>query len=292
MENSEVRGSDDVDIGPLPDEDPRAHGLRTGVEGLRDLVARLLGDEGCPWDREQTLETLRPYLVEETYEVLEAMDDPAAHAEELGDLLFQIVFQSALREEQGEFDLDAVADGILRKLIRRHPHVFGTPEQRAARLDRETIRRQWAAIKRAEGRKAPDRHRDLEAIPRDLPALSRAWRLQDKAARLGFDWPDIEGALAKFSEEWAEFEEARAGDSRAALLDEFGDLLFVLVRIGQKLGLEPEDALRRANAKFERRFGHVLQRSAETGVDPSRAGLEQLEAWWQEAKSHEREPQE
>lgn len=267
----------------------RRHGIRDGVDGLRDVMNRLLGENGCPWDKEQTLETLRPYLLEEAYEVLESMEDPATHRTELGDLLFQVVFQSAIRERAGAFDLDGVADAIRDKMIRRHPHVFPPPGQEPRpNASQEELSAQWARIKeqeRAERNADEARPPDpLAGVPRALPALARAWRLQEKAAAIGFDWPDVAGSLEKFREEWNEFEEARTTGTPAQIRDEFGDVLFVLVRIGQKLGIAAEDALGDANAKFERRFAHMMKRCHERGVDPDAVGLAQLDAWWQEAK--------
>jgi MazG family protein len=271
-------------------DDHRAHGLRDGLDGLRDLMDRLLADEGgCPWDRAQTLDTLRPYLIEEAYEVLDAMDDADAHRRELGDLLLQIVFQAALREREGAFDLDDVIAAIRTKMLRRHPHVFG-PDRSAdgAPQDADAVARQWAQIKRAEQQSegtGGGPARPLAGIPRSLPALQRAWRLQDKAAAVGFDWPTIDGAVAKVREEWEELERARAAGDPAHVAEEFGDLLFVLVRYGQKLGIAAEDALRATCAKFEARFSHVMQRCHEEGLAPEDAGLDRLDGWWNEAKA-------
>jgi len=257
---------------------------------------RLLAEDGCPWDREQTLETLRHYLVEETYEVLEAMDDPVAHRAELGDLLFQIVFQSAIREREGAFDLSDVIAGIRDKMLRRHPHVFGPRDALGrAKVTPQDVEAQWERIKAAERRASgatdperPDHPQPMASIPTALPALARARRMQEKAAALGFDWPDVTGAIDKFHEEWAEFEEARASGDPAHTRDEYGDLLFVLVRIGQKLDIDAEDALRAANQKFDRRFDHVMRCCHEAGLTPGAVSLEQLDAWWQDAKRLER----
>lgn len=287
----------------MPEHDPppdhRALGLRDGLPGLRDLMDRLLDPEhGCPWDLAQTLDSLRPYVLEEAHEVLEAMDDPRAHRGELGDLLFQVVFQAALREREGAFDLDGVVEAIRSKMIRRHPHVFGAavadptagpvadPTAGPVRTAAD-VERQWAAIKQAE-RGAAGPPEPLAGVPRGLPALQRAWRLQDKAAQVGFDWPNVEGAVAKAREEWGELEHARAEGTLADVREELGDLLFVLVRVAGKLGIEPEDALRRANAKFERRFGHVMARCHALGLDPAGAGLATLDGFWDEAKAQER----
>ena len=283
-----------------PSLDPAAHGLREGLDGLRDLMDRLLADDGCPWDREQTLSSLRPYLIEEAYEVLESLDDPAEHRKELGDLLFQIVFHSALREREGHFDLEGVIEGIRSKMIRRHPHIFARAEGDAT-PSAEEVSRQWAALKAAEradaalqgaaagengedGKTAPPIPNPLAGVPRALPALQRAWRLQDKAAAVGFDWPDLDGPRANVREEWEELERAIESGDADAIEDELGDLLFVLVRLGQKLGVESEGALRRTIGKFESRFAHVMRRAHEAGIDPNAAGLARLDEWWNEAK--------
>ena len=263
----------------------RRHGLRDGLEGLRDLMDRLLAPDGCAWDREQTLDSLRPYLIEEAYEVLEAMDEPEAHRRELGDLLLQIVFQSALREREGAFDLEGVIAAIRDKMIRRHPHVFGARD--GDRPDADAVSKQWAQIKedeRASEAKEVGPRRPLAGVPRSLPALQRAWRLQDKAASVGFDWPSITGASAKVREEWEELEQARESGDVEHVREEFGDLLFVLVRYGQKLGITAEDALRATCAKFEARFAYVMQACHEHGIDPTTAGLARLDEFWDEAK--------
>ncbi|MBL9102123.1 MAG: nucleoside triphosphate pyrophosphohydrolase [Myxococcales bacterium] len=263
--------------------DPAAHGLRPGLDGLRDLMDRLLAPGGCPWDREQTLETLKPYLIEEAYEVLDAMHEPEAHRRELGDLLLQIVFQSALREREGAFDLDGVIAAIRDKMIRRHPHVFDPGAAPAA--DAAAVTRQWAQIKEQERGAAAGPKNPLAGVPRTLPALQRAWRLQDKAAAVGFDWPSFDGAVAKIREEWEELDRARESGDLEHVREEFGDLLFVLVRYGQKLGLAAEDALRATCAKFEARFAYVMQACHDRGIDPDSAGLAVLDGFWDEAKA-------
>jgi MazG family protein len=281
-----------------PDEvvDHRVHGLRDGLDGMRDLMNRLLGPGGCPWDRAQTLATLRPYVLEEAHEVLEAIDDddPEEHRRELGDLLFQIVFHSALREREQHFDLDGVVEAIRSKMIRRHPHVFG-PDGAPPQVTPEEVEAKWAQIKQAERAargagetQAPVVADPLAGVPRALSALQRAWRLQNKAAGVGFDWPDVDGPLQKSREEWVELEQAIAEGDAAAITEELGDLLFVLVRLGTKLGIEAESALRQTNQKFERRFGHVMRRCHEQGLDPTTAGLAVLDGFWDEAKAIER----
>jgi MazG family protein len=289
---------DDLGLTHHPDEvvDHRVHKLRDGLDGMRDLMNRLLGPGGCPWDRAQTLATLRPYVLEEAHEVLEAIDedDPQEHRRELGDLLFQIVFHAALREREQQFDLDGVIEAIRSKMIRRHPHVFG-PGGAAPQVTPEEIEAKWAQIKQAERTARAAGESDvppvadpLAGVPKALSALQRAWRLQNKAALVGFDWPDVDGPLRKSREEWAELEEAIAGGDEAAIAEELGDLLFVLVRLGTKLGIEAESALRQTNQKFERRFGHVMRRCHEQGIDPTTAGLAVLDGFWDEAKAIER----
>jgi MazG family protein len=274
--------------------DHKVHGLRDGLDGMRDLMDRLLGPGGCPWDRTQTLESLRPYVIEEAHEVLEAIDDgdPEEHRRELGDLLFQIIFHSALREREGQFDLDGVIEAIRSKMIRRHPHVFG-PGGAAPQITADEVEAKWAQLKQAERAARGAGERDgvadpLAGVPKALSALQRSWRLQNKAAGVGFDWPDVDGPLRKSREEWAELEQAIADGDQAAIAEELGDLLFVLVRLGTKLGIEAESALRATNQKFERRFGHVMRRCHEQGIDPTTAGLAVLDAFWDEAKAIER----
>src|SRR5512136_2668957 len=212
------------------------------VERLLSIMARLRGPDGCPWDREQTLATLRPYVLEETYEVLEAIDsgDPEAHREELGDLLLQIVFQARIAEEEGRFDFAGVADAISEKLLSRHPHVFGAgatdpaarPAPDAPRAeDADAVLRQWASLKKKENQAKGRGRSVLEGVPREMPALARAERLSEKASRVGFDWPDAAGARAKVSEELQELDEAIGQGDRARIEDELGDLLFAVANL-------------------------------------------------------------
>lgn len=247
---------------------------------------------GCPWDKDQSLESLKPYLLEEAHEVHESMEDPEAHRKELGDLLFQIVFHSALREREGAFDLDDVVEAIRSKMIRRHPHVFN-PEPGAAPPDPDTLARAWSEMKARERALEGDEmsaapSNPLEGVPHGLGNLQRAWRLQDKAAAVGFDWPNLEGVRAKLREELDELEEAVQRGRDADIRDELGDVLFVMVRYAQKLGIEPEDALRRANMKFVRRFTHVVTRCHEAQIPLEQAGLQTMERFWSEAKELER----
>lgn len=270
---------------PGPGE--RLPGERLPGERLIDLVdimRRLLSPDGCPWDREQSLSSLRPYLLEETYEVLEAMEHGSAadHCEELGDLLLQIVFQSALRQAEGVFGIDEVIAGIADKLIRRHPHVFGST---SAETPAE-VHAQWNAIKAEEKRQArPDRPDSvLAGVPLALPALARAQKLGERAARVGFDAGDAGPYWHKLREEVAELEEAAAARDGASMEAELGDVLFTVVNLARKLGCDAESALRGANQRFATRFGYVEDRLRERGSSAEAATLEEMDALWQEAK--------
>lgn len=261
------------------------HDKQSGAR-LEDLVAvmqRLLAEDGCPWDRQQTLHTLRPYLLEEAHEVLEAidLDDVAEHRAELGDLLFQIVFQSALREAQGHFGIDDVCQGIVDKMRRRHPHVFGDQQVRGA----EEVAQRWAQLKAAERTDAP--RGTLDGIPAALPALLRAQRLGERAAGVGFDWPDVQGVRDKVDEELGELDEAMQAGDRAAIEHELGDLLFTLTRLSAKLGLPPEDALRAANRRFEGRFRGIEALAQEKGQSLADMTLDEMDQLWQAVKRRE-----
>lgn len=259
------------------------------MDAAREEFARLLGimrtlrsPEGCPWDREQTLHSLRQYVVEETYEVLEAIDrrDWEGLAEELGDLQLQIVFQAEIAESEGLFDIARVLRGINEKLIRRHPHVF----------DRETlgtaaeVKRRWEEIKAREkppGDAGPDR---LERVPRNQPALIEAHRISKEAAKAGFDWQAFEDLGEKLAEEFGEIGEARATGDADELEDEIGDLLFMAVNVARFVNIDPETALKRANAKFRRRFGQVEQGLADEGRAFGECSPEELDERWRRAK--------
>ena len=259
-------------------------------------MARLRGPDGCPWDREQTLATLRPYVLEETYEVLEAIDegDPRAHREELGDLLLQIVFQARLAEEQGLFDLAGVADAISEKLLSRHPHVFG-PGARSADdrpapgasdvRDADAVLRQWASLKKKENEAKGRGKSVLEGVPRELPGLARAERLTEKASRVGFDWPDASGARAKVEEEIGELDEAIASGDRARMEDELGDVIFAVANLSRKLGIPPEEALRGTLGRFIARFQYIEDALARQGRPHGEATLEEMDRLWDEAKA-------
>jgi len=256
------------------------------IERLLGIMDRLRGPGGCPWDREQTLRSLRPYVLEETYEVLEAIDagDSREHCEELGDLLLQIVFQAQLAKEEGRFDFADVAQAISNKLVSRHPHVFGDADVK----DAEGVLRQWAALKREE-KKAKGRGESvLEGVPKEMPALARADRLTEKASRIGFDWPDPAGARAKVDEELRELDEAIATGDRDALEHEIGDVLFAVANLSRKLGLPPEEALRGSVSRFIARFEHIERELARRGVAHGGATLTEMDALWNEAKEIER----
>jgi tetrapyrrole methylase family protein/MazG family protein len=249
-------------------------------DGLHHVVWRLHAPGGCPWDLEQTHLSLRPHLLEESYEALEAIDsgDLARLTEELGDVLLQVMMHAAVAERLGEFSLGDVLEHIARKLIRRHPHVFGDVVAASA----EEVQQNWDVLKKAEKPGVSI----LDGVPVSLPALAASQSIQGRARRVGFDWPDIEGPLEKLQEEVAEF--ARAGDA-AEREDEFGDILFVVANIGQRLGVDAEQALRGANAKFRRRFAAVEALAAAEGTDLTDLDLPGLDALWDRAKAAERE---
>lgn len=255
-------------------------------DDLVEMMARLRAPDGCPWDREQTHGSIRKYVIEEAYEVVEAIDSGDAHElrAELGDLLLQVVFHARMAEEQGLFDFDAVATAIADKLERRHPHVFG---EEAARADAVSQKARWEDIKAAE-RKAKAQHGVLDDVPVGLPALARAAKLTKRAARVGFDWPSTDEVFAKLDEEVAELKVEIAAGSNARMKDEVGDLLFVLANLARKLGVEPEDALRGANAKFVRRFAFIEAELAKDGRTPDQSNLAEMDALWNAAKGTER----
>jgi MazG family protein len=246
---------------------------------LVEIMDRLLGENGCPWDKEQTLESLRPYLVEETYEVLDALSsgDPLHHREELGDLLFQIVFQSALRAREGAFDIDGVVKDISDKLVRRHPHVFG--ETQGVDTSAKVLK-QWDEIKAAE---KPKKKRVLEGIPAG-PALARAQKIGAKCGKVGFDWPGWEGSFEKVEEEVREVKQAILAGDQAEIHEEIGDLLFAVMNVARKLGVDAENALVDATTKFTRRFEVVEDKLAERGKTPQQSDLAEMDALWNEAK--------
>ena len=249
------------------------------VRELEDIMAQLRAPGGCPWDREQTLKTLRQYTMEEAYEVIDAIDGgvPAVHCEELGDLLLQIVFLAQIRKEEGAFTLDDVARAICDKMTRRHPHVFG--DEQAETVDE--VRDSWEKIKAREGKGA------LSGVPRALPALLRAARVTEKASRVGFDWNYSEEVLDKVEEEIRELREAIAEKKEADVEAELGDLLFTLANFARHRSIDPESALRGTIERFSRRFDHVETSLRTRGVASEEASPEELEALWEEAKRSE-----
>jgi MazG family protein len=247
---------------------------------LVEIMQRLLAPNGCPWDREQSLQTLRPYVIEEAHEVVDAIDSGSSKdlREELGDLLLQIVFQSELARAQGWFGPDDVVDAICDKLIRRHPHVFGDLKVK----DSTEVLANWEVIK-AEEKKGRG---VLEGVPKALPALLRALRVGEKAARVGFDWPDGAGARAKLDEELAELDEALGQGDRNAAEHELGDVLFALVSVARKADIDPEAALRGTLDRFGQRVRRVETEVAARGQELSQVSPEQLDLLWEGAKAH------
>lgn len=256
-----------------------------GIEGLLDVMRRLRDPEtGCPWDKDQTFATIAPYTIEESYEVADAIqrNDMRDLKEELGDLLFQVVFHARIAEEMGLFDFNDVAAGMSEKLIRRHPHVFGNAGDRTA----EEQNAAWEVIK-AEERKAKEKHGLLDDVPVGLPALTRAAKLTKRAARVGFDWPSTQEVLDKLDEETQELKvEIAKGDMRKSH-EELGDILFVLANLARKLDVEPENALRMTNAKFIRRFETIEAELAKIGKTADQSDLAEMDALWNAAKRAE-----
>ena len=267
---------------PIPEE-------RIGeFQSLIDIVARLRGPGGCPWDAEQTHESLKRNLLEECYETLEAIDDgePAELADELGDILVQVAFHADIARAAGEFDIADVLTAINRKLIRRHPHVFADPPE-ADVSDARQVERNWEQLKAEERRQAGKPEPSaMDSVPAALPALSAAQLIQDRAARFGFDWDDAGGVLDKLVEEIGEFRDAATDEER---LDEFGDVLFALVNVARWSGIQAEDALRQANAKFRSRYKVMEGLASERGQDFVKLSLDEKEALWQEAKGAHRD---
>ena len=253
-----------------------------GIDRLLQVVTRLRGNDGCPWDREQTLETLKPCLIEEAYEVLDALDadNPEQHAEELGDVLLQIVMQARIREEARAFSFDDVAHRISDKLIRRHPHVFGDTR---ADNSREVLAN-WERLKADEKADSPDRSM-LAGVPRHLPALQKAQRVQGRAARVGFDWEQVSDVVAKVEEELAETRVAMAAGDAANVREELGDLLFAVVNLARFLDINAEDALRQTIDKFIRRFQEVERRVRADGRDLQDCSLAEMDSHWEAIKA-------
>jgi tetrapyrrole methylase family protein/MazG family protein len=261
---------------------------KADIQKLVDLVERLRSENGCPWDRVQTRETLKPMLIEEAYEVLDALDsaNPAELREELGDLLFQVIFHAQIAHEKREFQLADVIDRLHEKMVRRHPHVFGDADLRTS----QEVLQNWEDIKAAEkgvqSSADPTSEKSLLAgIPSRLPALQQAYQMTAKASRVGFDWARLEDILVKLQEEFSELQEACAGGDTEKLAGEVGDLLFVAVNVARFLGIDPETALARSNRKFSRRFRYVESSIKRQGRELKDATLAEMDSLWEEAKS-------
>jgi len=276
----------------MPRMTERAATAGAKFEKLLEIMRRLRAPGGCPWDREQTLASLRPFVLEETYEVLEAIDtgSPAALREELGDYLFEAVFLAEISDEAGDFTIGDALDAICDKLIRRHPHVFERAEGAAA-LTSEQVLEKWETLKQREraaaGESPRQRKTTLSGVPKTLPSLLRAYEISARAAAVGFDWAKPEDVLDKIDEEVAEVRhevEAGATGHLSKAEEEMGDLLFAIANLSRKLGIEPEAALRRANEKFTARFDAVEHAITASGRSLSEATLEEMEAEWQRVK--------
>jgi MazG family protein len=266
-------------------------GLDTAIRRLVDVMAKLRNPQGgCPWDLEQNFATIAPYTIEEAYEVADAIErqDMASLRDELGDLLLQVVFHSRMAQEAGKFDLAQVADGISDKMVNRHPHVFGDTVVETAEAQTIAWEEHKANERRARAASSGQSASALDGVAIGLPALLRALKLQRRAARVGFDWPEAQDVLDKMQEELDEIR-AELADGRRPdrVLDEVGDLLFVCANLARHLDVDPEAALRHANAKFERRFRHIERRLADQGRDLAGSTLDEMEALWQEAKNAE-----
>ncbi len=266
----------------MPLEGRRSAGDK--FQRLVEIMERLRAPGGCPWDREQTFDTIKPYLLEETYEVMDAIDarDWSALSEELGDLMLQAVFFAQLASEQGSFRIEDSIDAINEKLVRRHPHVFGNGTAKTP----ADVKRRWDEIKAEEKNQNGQRAGPLLAsVPRSLPALVEAQQLSSRAAAVGFDWEGADQVLDKLDEELRELAESREKGAPEKLEHEIGDLLFVLVNLARFFRVDAEQALRRANARFRARFGYLERKLAERGRPLESATLDEMEALWQEAKT-------
>ena len=249
------------------------------------VMKKLRDEGGCPWDKEQTRDSIKPYLIEETYEVLEAIEKKNPHKikEELGDLLFQIIFHAKFAEEQKEFDIFDVCQHIKEKMIRRHPHVFGSTEVTCLK----EVLKQWEDIKSKEPKNA-DRKSAMDGVPKKLPSLLRAYRFQEKAARAGFDWDKLEQVFEKVEEELAEMKQTFSDKNHIEMEGELGDVLFSLVNIARFIKVSPEEALRKAIEKFIKRFKYIEEETAKKGIDFKDLSLQEMDRYWNEAKKSRR----
>ncbi len=268
----------------LPSLPPLSSPEQDAVSALVGLVRRLRGPDGCPWDREQTLRTMTPYIIEEAYEVIDAIErnDDTHLREELGDLVFLLFFCAEISREERRFTIEDMLLGHVRKMVARHPHVFGD----AGQIGTERAAQQWEELKQEEGQ---GRRSVVDGRLPSLPALTAAFRVQEKAAAVGFDWENVGGALEKLEEEIAELKAAirREEDAGDAQREEVGDLLFSIVNVARRLRIDPEAALRGTTAKFMRRFRYIEERLAANGVRPSQSTLAEMDRLWDEAKARE-----
>jgi tetrapyrrole methylase family protein/MazG family protein len=258
---------------------------RFNMQDLIDIMAKLRGENGCPWDKAQTHESLKPYVLEEAYEVIDAIDrnNKEDFIEELGDLLLQIVFHCRLAQERGDFDMGDVIDGICEKMIRRHPHIFGDVKVENA----GEVLKNWEDIKREE-KDIKFQTESMESLPATLPALMLAFKVQEKAARVGFDWDDVKDAMEKVAEEMDELKEVYKGKNGDKIKEEMGDLLFAAVNVARFLEVNPELALRDATRKFIRRFNYVEQAAAKSDRNLQEMTLEEMDHLWEEGKKYEK----
>jgi len=258
----------------------------TSIEKLLEIMEILRSPGGCPWDIKQDLHSLKPYLLEESYEVIEAIDNGSSeeHCEELGDLLLQVVFQAQIQNEEGKFNFDDVAEAISDKLIRRHPHVFGDETVE----DADEVLKNWDDIKREEKGKSQEADSILEGLPSAMPALLKAQELQKRVARTGFDWPDITGPRAKINEELEELDEAIASGDQAKIQEEMGDVFFSIVNLCRHTKVQGELALQESITKFKKRFARVAELSKEEKLCLEDAGIQELDRLWDKAKLEEK----
>lgn len=258
--------------------------MSSKLKKLVEIMEALRSEDGCPWDKKQTRESLKPYIIEEAYEIIEAIEenDPEKIKEELGDLLFQIIFQCQIGKERNEFTISDVIDSVSDKMTARHPHVFGEAEYKTA----DEVIAHWEVQKKREGKQ---RDSILEGVPGTLPSLLRAHRIQDRAARVGFDWENINDVLAKFEEEMHEFKKALAEKRQSRIADELGDIFFMLVNLSRFIDINPEDALRRTISKFIRRFRYIEMKASEQKKPLPEMTLEEMDRLWDEAKERETE---
>jgi len=262
------------------------------MDSFQELVAimeRLLAPGGCPWDREQTHQSLKPYLIEEAYEVIEAIDSGSSEhlKEELGDVLLQVVFHAELARRDGRFGIDDVVRGISEKLKRRHPHVYGEAEADGS----AQVIKNWEEIKRREKREKQEGGSVLDGLPRSLPALIRARRIQEKVSRVGFDWARTGEVLMKVEEELGELKEASMRNDHAAIEEELGDLLFAAANLARFVSICPEDALSKTIGKFQRRFQYIERELPKRGKKLGEASLEEMDELWEEVKKGEKKPE-